>query len=334
MKAVVMRDHGGPEVLELQEIERPAHQPDELLIRVAGAGLNPVDTQVRAGSWVPNKMGDPPMILGWDVAGAVEEVGRAVSGFAPGDRVFGMPRFPALARADAEYVAAPATQIAHAPDALSDEAAGALPLAGLTAWHALVDTARVGEGDRVFVQAAAGGVGHLAVQIAKALGAHVIGTARADKHDFLRELGVDEPVDYSAGPIEDEVSEVDVVIDTVSEDDAGLLGSLATLRKGGTLVVIAGDLTQPVKDAAAERDRRATEMLVHPDQSGLKELAALAAEGQLRVVVEESFPFERAPEAHERLESGRVQGKLVLTPASRRAGRPAPGRRPGRRLRP
>jgi NADPH:quinone reductase-like Zn-dependent oxidoreductase len=225
-----------------------------------------------------------------------------------------MPRFPALARADAEYVVAPSTQIARAPERLSDEQAGALPLAGLTAWQALVDTAGVDDGDRVLIQAAAGGVGHLAVQVAKSRGAHVIGTARAAKHDFLRELGVDEPIDYSAGPIEQAVEKVDVVIDTVSEDEAGLLASVGLLSKGGTLVVIAGDLTQGVKDAAAGREAQATEMLVHPDRSGLEALAALADQDRLRVVVEESFPFERAAEAHERLEAGRVKGKLVLTP--------------------
>jgi NADPH:quinone reductase-like Zn-dependent oxidoreductase len=313
MKAVVMQEHGGPEVLELQDLERPAYEADELLIKVAAAGLNPVDTQVRSGDWVPEEMGEPPMVLGWDAAGTAVEVGDGASGFTPGDRVFGMPRFPALARCDAEYVAAPATQIAHMPDSLSDEQAGALPLAGLTAWQALVDTAAVGQGDRVLIQAAAGGVGHLAVQIAKARGAYVIGTASAAKHDFLRELGVDEPVDYSAGPIEEAVSGVDVVIDTVSEDDAGLLASLETLKEGGMLVVIAGDLTDPVKDAAARQGKRAAEMLIHPDGSGLKALAALADEGRLRVVVEESFPLERAADAHERLESGRVSGKLVLT---------------------
>jgi NADPH:quinone reductase-like Zn-dependent oxidoreductase len=313
MKAVVMPEHGGPEVLEVREVERPDPRPDELLIRTAAAGVNPVDTQVRSGSWVLDEMGEPPMVLGWDIAGTVEEAGDATSGFAPGDRVFGMPRFPGLARCDAEYVAAPAAHIARTPDSLSDEQAGALPLTGLTAWQALVDTAGVGKGDRVLVQAAAGGVGHLAVQIAKAHGAHVIGTARAAKHAFLRELGVDEPVDYTETPIEEVVSEVDVVIDTVSEDDAGLLSSLRTLRKGGMLVVIAGDLTEAVDDAAAGQGKRATEMLVHPDGSALGKLAALAEEGRLRVDVEESFPLERVAEAHERLESGRVSGKLVLT---------------------
>ena len=310
-----MPEHGGPGVLEPREVERPELQVDEVLIRVAAAGLNPVDTQVRSGDWVLEEMGEPPMILGWDVAGTVEEVGDAVSGFAPGDRVFGMPRFPALARCNAEYVAAPSGHIAPTPDSLDDVQAGALPLAGLTAWQGLVGTAGVGEGDRVLIQAAAGGVGHLAVQIAKARGAHVIGTARAEKHDFLRGLGVDEPVDYTAGPIEETVPPVDVVLDTVSEDDAGLLGSVAALRKAGTLVVIAGDLTERVSDAAAQRGVRATEILVQPDQSGLAALASLADEDRLRVVVEESFLFERAAEAHERLEAGRVKGKLVLTPA-------------------
>jgi NADPH:quinone reductase-like Zn-dependent oxidoreductase len=313
MRAVVMGEHGGPEVLELQEVERPDHDSDEVLIRTAAAGLNPVDTQVRSGDWVLEEMGEPPMILGWEVAGTVEKVGDGVSDFAPGDRVFSMPRFPALARCDAEYVAPPAKEIARAPDSLSDEQAAALPLAGLTAWQALVELAGVGEGDRVLIQAAAGGVGHLAVQIAKARGAYVFGTARVDKHDFLRELGVDQPVDYTAGPIAEAVLDADVVVDTVSEDDAGLIESLATLRMGGTLVVIAGDLTDAVNDAAAQQGKRATEMLVSPDQPGLEALAALAEEGQLRVAIEESFPLERAAEAHERLESGRVSGKVVLT---------------------
>jgi NADPH:quinone reductase-like Zn-dependent oxidoreductase len=301
MRAVVMPDHGGPEVLELRDVEPPSPGAGEVLIRTAAIGVNPVDTQVRAGDWVPEEMGEPPMILGWDVAGTLD-----------GDRIFGMPAFPGLARCDAEFVAAPADQIARAPDSLSDEEAGALPLAGLTARQAL-DRAEVREGDRVLIQAAAGGVGHLAVQIAKARGAHVIGTARADKHDFLRELGVDEPVDYTAGPIEESISQLDVVVDTVSEDDAGLLASLATLTRGGRLVVIAGDLSDAVTEAAEQQGKRAAEMLVAPDRSGLESLAALADEGRLRVVIEESFPLERAAEAHERLESGRVSGKLVLT---------------------
>jgi NADPH:quinone reductase-like Zn-dependent oxidoreductase len=223
-----------------------------------------------------------------------------------------MPSFPELARCDAEYVTAPARHVAHAPDALTDEQAGALPLAGLTAWQALVDTADVREGDRVLVQAAAGGVGHLAVQIAKARGAHVIGTASAAKHDYLRELGVDEPVDYTAGPLAEAVSEVDVVLELVSEDDDGLLASLATLRKGGLLVVIAGDLSKPVVDEIGRQEKRATEMLVEPDRAGLESLAALVDEGKLTVTIDGTYPLAHAAEAHRRLEGGRARGKIVL----------------------
>lgn len=308
-----MPRHGRPEVLEAQEVERPFPDPGELLIETAVAGVNPVDTQVRAGEWVPQEMGVPPMILGWDVAGTVAEAGEDVAGFERGVRVFGMPRFPGPGRCDAEYVVAAPDEIAPAPDSLTDEQAGALPLAGLTAWQALVDVAKVGEGDRVLIQAAAGGVGHLAAQIAKARGAHVIGTARAEKHDFLRAIGVDEPVDYTAGPLEDAVSDADVVIELVSEDDAGLLSSLATLREKGVLVVIAGDLSDAVAAAAAKQGKRAIEMLVSPDRAGLESLATLAGDGRLDVIVEETFPLAQAAEAHERLESGRAKGKIVLT---------------------
>jgi len=310
-----MPRHGGPEVLELREVERPAPAPGEVLIRVAAAGVNPVDTQVRSGEWVLGEMGAPPMILGWDVAGTIEEVGEGVSEFAAGDRVFGMPRsHAAIAACDADFVAAPAREVAVAPASLTDEQAGALPLAGLTAWQALVGNAEVGEGDRVLIQAAAGGVGHLAVQIAKARGGHVIGTARADRHDFLRELGVDEPIDYTAGPVAEAVSPVDVVIDLVSEDDAGLLASLRALGGGGRLVVIAGDLTDEITAVAREQGTRAVEMLVSPDRVGLESLAALADEGGLRVETDEAFPLAQAADAHRSLEHGRARGKIVLVP--------------------
>ncbi len=309
-----MREHGDPEGLAVEQVERPAPGPGEVLIEMAAAGLNPVDTQVRSGEWVLEAMGGPPMVLGWDVAGTVAEIGSGVASLGVGDRVFGMPSFPELGRCDAEYVMAPEAHIAAAPAGLSDEQAGALPLAGLTAWQALIDRAEIREGERVLVQAAAGGVGHVAVQIAKARGAHVIGTARTEKHDLLRELGVDEPVDYTAGPIDRLVSDVDVVVELVSEDDEGLLGSLATLRAGGRLVVIAGDLSDRVREVAEREGKKAMEMLVVPDGAALGSLASLAEEGRLTVHVEAAFPLDRAADAHRRQESGRVAGKLALTP--------------------
>ncbi len=307
-----MREHGDPDVLELREAPRPEPAPTEVLVRVAVAGVNPVDWKVREEPWLPDLMGEPPFIPGWDVAGTVEAVGYGVTRFAAGDPVFGMPWFPRLARAYAEYVTAPSRHFARIPEALDQEAAGGLPLAGLTAWQALVDTAGVREGHRVLVHAAAGGVGHLAVQIAKARGAEVIGTARAEKHEFLRDLGVDEPIDYTAHPFEEAVSEVDVVLDLVGGDDYGLR-SLQTLREDGLLIAIPAGVSDRVATAAEGQSKRATGLLVEPDAAGLESLAALADEGRLRVVVDQSFPLAQAAEAHRRLQHGRASGKVVLT---------------------
>jgi NADPH:quinone reductase-like Zn-dependent oxidoreductase len=230
-----------------------------------------------------------------------------------------MPWFPRLAKANAEFVTAPSRQLALAPDALPDAYAGGLPLAGLTAWQTVVDTARVGQGDRVLIHAAAGGVGHLAVQVAKARGAHVIGTARAEQHDFLRELGIDEQIDYETEAFEEAVSEVDAVIDLVGTEDYGMR-SLQVLREGGVLVEVPSGVEESVLAAAKEQSKRATGFLVEPDHVGLESVAALAEEGRLRVVVDETFPLERAAEAHEYLQSGKAHGKVVLTPRSDASG--------------
>ncbi|HEY6638229.1 MAG TPA: NADP-dependent oxidoreductase [Solirubrobacterales bacterium] len=313
MKAVVACELGGPEVLEVQEVDRPELVQTEVLIRVAAVGLNPVDSKTRRYGGNPKAVGEPPFILGWDVAGVVEGIAERETRFAAGERVFGMPWFPRLARGYAEYVSSPARQLARTPDALSNEQAAGLPLAGLTAWQSLVDLAGVEEEDRVLIHAAAGGVGHLAVQIAKARGAHVIGTARAANHDFLRELGVDEPVDYTTTPWEQVLSEVDLVLDGVGGDDYGLR-SLETLREGGLLIVLPGGVTDAVAAAAREQGKRAAGIQVEPDYCALESLAALADEGKLTVAIEETFPLARAAEAHERLEDGRSRGKIVLLP--------------------
>ena len=304
---------GGPEVLELQDVERPEPIPTEVLVRITAAGINPVDWKTRQHGGYQEATGGPPLILGWDIAGVVEEVDPDVTRFAPGDRVFGMPWFPRVAGGYAEYATSPARQLARTPDALTDEEAGGLPLAGLTAWQALVDVAEVGEGTRVLVHAAAGGVGHLAVQIAKARGAYVIGTGRAEKHAFLRELGVDEPIDYTTTPWEQVLSDVDVVLDLVGSEDYGLR-SLETLRDDGLWICIPADVPDAVAIAAREQSKRAISFLVEPDYTGLESLAALPEEGKLRVVIDESFPLAEAAEAHRRLEDGRARGKIVLIP--------------------
>jgi NADPH:quinone reductase-like Zn-dependent oxidoreductase len=306
MRAVRQRALGGPQVLELVEVPRPEPAPTEVLVRVTAAGVNPVDWKTRARGGF---LGEPPFTVGWDVAGVVERVGVGVTRFTPGDRVFGMPRFPRQAAAYAEYVTSPSRQLARTPDDLGDVAAAALPLAGLTAWQALVETCDVQPGNSVLVLGAAGGVGHLAVQIGKARGAYVIGTARTEKHAFLRDLGADEALDYTREDVSEALRDVDVVLDAVG-DDAGV-AALPALRDGGTLVTLSGAALAQLEGLAGGRVR-VTSILVEPDRWGLEELATLVARGELRPHVQRTFPLERAGEAHEMGETGRTQGKLVL----------------------
>ena len=302
----IIRQHalGGPEVLQLEELPRPEPGPGEVLVRQAAAGVNPVDWKVRARGGF---LGEPPFTVGWDVAGVVEEG----EGFEPGERVFGMPRFPGEAAAYAEYVTAPAGELAGIPEGLSDVEAGALPLAGLTAWQALVDTADVQPGQRVLILAAAGGVGHLAVQIAKARGAYVIGTARFVKEAFLYELGADEAVDYTSDAVENVVSDVDLVLDLVGGDSSA--PTIACLRDGGLYIAVpSASALDRLNELAGDRVT-VTGILVHPDRVGLEALAALSEAGKLKVTVEQTFPLEQAAQAHQWGETGRTQGKLVLT---------------------
>ena len=308
MRAIRQRSLGGPEVLELATVDRPAPVPTEVLVKVAAAGVNPVDWKTRSSGGM---LGSPPFTVGWDVAGVVEELGFGVTRFAVGDRVFGMPRFPREAGAYAEFVTSPSRQLARIPDRLSDVEAGAMPLGSLTAWQALVDTATVRDGDRVLVHAAAGGVGHLAVQIAKSQGAYVIGTARADDHPFLADLGIDESIDYTREDVGAAVRDVDVVLDLVGGQTG--LDSLPVIRDGGLLISVPSQAdVAPLREAARDRVR-VTGILVEPDRTGMEAIAGLAADGRLRVRVARTFPLEQAAAAHELLEKGRAGGKLVLT---------------------
>ncbi|NUR69201.1 MAG: NADP-dependent oxidoreductase [Hamadaea sp.] len=294
MRAVVARSWGGPEVLDLAEVERPAPIATEILVRVRAASVNPTDWKSRktgAGYW------NDPAILGYDVSGVVEEVGFGVTLYQPGDEVFGMPWFPRQAGAYAEFVTAPARQFARKPSGLSHVEAAALPLAGLTAWQSLIETGGLRTGDRVLVHAAAGGVGHLAVQIAKARGAYVVGTASAAKHELVRRLGADEVIDYRSVDFADAVRDIDIVLDTVGGDYGPR--SLRVLRPGGKLI----RLTEP--------DENFT--LVEPDYAGLREIVALVEAGRLRPSVSTVLPLASAAQAHELSESGRVTGKIVLT---------------------
>ncbi|MGW0885421.1 NADP-dependent oxidoreductase [Streptomyces sp. NPDC002671] len=309
MLAVAFEEPGGPEVLKVVERERPVPGRTEILVRVHAAGVNPVDWKTRAvgALYVP---GDG--IVGWDVSGVVEAVSVGVTLFRPGDEVYGMPAFPRMVGGYAQYVAAPARHFAPKPAGLDHVQAAALPLAALTAWQALVDMADLQEGQRVLVHAAAGGVGHLAVQIAKAYGAYVIGTASAGKHEFVRGLGADEVIDYATVDFASVVSDVDVVIDSIA-GDYYQERSLSVLRNGGTLITLPARETEALASAAAARSIRSGFMLVEPDRRALLAITELVETGRLKVHVDAVFPLADAAKAHELGETGRTTGKLVLT---------------------
>ncbi|MEU8974641.1 NADP-dependent oxidoreductase [Streptomyces monashensis] len=314
MRAVVQDGFGGPEVLRVQQVPRPVPLPTEVLVRVHAAGINPVDWKTRGGTGMAGVLGEPPFTLGWDVSGVVEEVGFGVTTLKAGDAVYGMPWFPRVANAYAEYVTAPARQFARKPATLDHAHAAAVPLAALTAWQAVVDTAHVQAGQRVLVTAAAGGVGHFAVQFARHLGAHVIATASAARHPWLKELGAYETIDYTTTRFEDATADVDVVIDLVGDaHDQTSTRSLKVLCPGGLLVAIPAGVSPELAQAAEAAGVRVTPFLVEPDGAALTTIADLIDAGHVTVEVEETYPLEQADVAHSRGEAGRTRGKLVLT---------------------
>ena len=320
-RKIQQRSYGGPEVLEVVPMKRPdpgALARGQVLVRVSAAGVNPVDTQTRRGEAVAGQMGGFPFTVGWDVAGTVEALGPdtgpsdAGEALAVGERVLAFSRFPAQAAAYADYAVVAVDELARIPASLPDVAAAGLPLAGLTAWQDLVDVAEVRPGQRVLVQGGGGGVGHLAVQIAHDLGAHVIATTSASKRDWVTGLGADEvivhPDDSVAEVLRD--SPVDVVLDAVGGPVG--LSSIAVTKGGGVVVALPG-VSEDMKAAADGAGVRAVYHAVHPDGAQLAHLLSRAEAGALAVVVSDVFSLERAADAHRAVEGGHTRGKVVLS---------------------
>jgi NADPH:quinone reductase-like Zn-dependent oxidoreductase len=253
-----------------------------------------------------------PFGVGWDVSGVVDSVGFGVTMLKVGDEVYGMPWFPREAGAYAEFVTAPSRHFTRKPKTIGHVQAAALPLAALTAWQALVDTADVQAGQRVLVHAAAGGVGHLAVQIAVARGAHVIATASGAREEFVRSLGAHEFIDYRTARLQERVDDVDVVLDLVGDVEQTGLPSVGILKPGGLYIGVPGGIGPDVADAAAARGVRTTGILVEPDRAALASIAELVDAGRLRVEVEATFPLEQAGAAQDAVASGHTQGKIVI----------------------
>jgi NADPH:quinone reductase-like Zn-dependent oxidoreductase len=305
MRGVAYDRYGGPEVLTLRDdLPDPPLGPDTVLVRVHAAGVNPVDMTIRQGFLTGAYPHHLPIVPGWDVAGVVEAAGPAVTAFAAGDEVFGYVRRDDVQwGTTAELVPAPQRCLAHKPESLSFAEAAGLPLAGLTAYQALTEALDVHEGERVLVHRAAGGVGFSAVQIAVALGAHVVGTASPRNHGFLRDAGVTEVLDYSAGPISAQLSEpVDAVLDLVGGDT--LADAPKQVRDRARIVSV----VDPVVNEMGGRY-----VFVRPEHEHLEELGRMADAGQLRVPIARAFPLEQTAQAQELVAGGHVRGKVVVT---------------------
>jgi NADPH:quinone reductase-like Zn-dependent oxidoreductase len=309
MKAVRIHNYGGPEVLKYEAAPRPQPGEGEILIRVHATSVNPIDWKVRAGymkDFLPQSF---PLILGWDMSGVIEEVGRhpaAAGPFKKGDEVYSLPDHTRNG-AYAEYIVVRESEVALKPNALHHVRAAAVPLAALTAWQALFDTAQLQPGQRVLIHGAAGGVGHFAVQLAKWKGAHVMGTASTKNHEMVHELGADELIDYTTQRFEDIARNIDVVLDTIGGDTQER--SWPVLKKGGVLVSL---VQPPSENKAKEHGVRGIRLGARPNGQELAEIAKIIDAGKLAPVIDRILPLSEARRAHELSQSGHTHGKIVL----------------------
>ncbi|RZM18027.1 MAG: NADP-dependent oxidoreductase [Pedobacter sp.] len=312
MKAIIIEQAGDVNELIYKEIEIPIPREDEVLIKVKAISINPVDVKTRAGKGVFGRIKlENPLIIGWDISGVIENVGPAVKKFKIGDEVFGMVNFPGHGQAYAEYVAAPETHLAIKPGNISFEEAAASTLVALTAWQALVKNAKVKSGQKVLIHAAAGGVGHIAVQIAKYLGAVVTGTSSAKNKDFVLSLGADANIDYHNYDWGNHPEEFDFVLDTIGGENID--HSILVTKKGGSIISIPTGLNEAVTEKAKEKDINGYFILVQSNGEDMQQLASLLEQGTIKPFVSQIFPFEDMKLAHLQQETGRTVGKIVIT---------------------
>jgi len=317
MKAVVYHRYGGPEVLNIEEVPRPPATDGRVVVRVKAASVNPADWQLRSGKRFI--LSEPlSFIPGIDLAGVVDEICPGVSDLSVGDRVFGMTLLTEGQGSYAEFVAVPRGAIAKMSHSMSFEHAAALPVAVQTSWSSLIVQGGIVSGQKILIHGATGGVGHIAVQIAKWKGAQVAGTASGGNQDFLREIGVDIPINYETTRFEEVVQDIDIVLDTIIHDadsridlagDKTRERTWQVLKKGGILVSIT---SHPDQAKAAEYGVRAVHILADRDAKVLEKITGIYELGQLRPHINSIFPIEKVREAHELSQRGHTRGKIVL----------------------
>lgn len=308
MKAARIHTFGDPSVIAIEDIAQPQPGPDEILVRVAASAVNPIEWKIRSGAMAQVLQRPLPVTLGWDCAGVVEAVGTAVQGWRIGDAVFSYPEF-AAGGTHAEYVTIKASQVAHKPPSLSFAQAAALPVVAGAAWQCIVAVGAVQPGQRVLIHGAAGGVGLIAVQLAKLKGAYVVATAAAAQHDLVRTLGADEVIDYRTSRFETVAHDIDLVVDLVGGETQQR--SWQVMRPGGLLVCTT---MPPDMDAAAKAGVRAAFVFTPPDGSILGEIGALAEAGKLRPIIGLELGLNEVRRAHEIGQAGGIAGKIILIP--------------------
>jgi NADPH:quinone reductase-like Zn-dependent oxidoreductase len=306
MKAIVVHEYGGPEVLKYENVSRPEPKEDQILIRVIAAGVNPVDGMIRSGMFAKHEKAAFPMILGADIAGAVEKTGSKITKFKAGDPVFAYASLK-TGGGYAEYALAAEREVAPKPKSLSYVEAAAVPVVALTAWQALIDTAKLSAGETVLIHGGSGGVGTFAIQIAKARGAKVIATASTTNQDLLKQLGADIAIDYTKQKFEDVAKDVDVVLDSIGKDT--LARSYGVVKKGGFIVSI---VARPDRSELDKHGIRGAALSVEPNSDELAEIGELIDQGKIKVIVSQTFPLSDAIKAQEQVATGHTRGKIVL----------------------
>src|SRR5256885_1635690 len=306
MKAMVIHEYGGPEVLKYEDVPQPEPKEDQILIRVMAAGVNPVDGMIRSGMFAKHEKVVFPAILGADIAGVVEKVGSKITKFKPGDPVFAYASLK-TGGSYAEYALTTEREGAPKPKSLTYVEAAAVPIVALTAWQALIDSTKLSAGQTVLIHGGSGGVGSFAIQIAKARGARVIATASTANQDLLKELGADVAIDYTKQKFEDVAKEVDAVLDPVGKET--LARSYAVVKKGGIVMSL---VARPDPAEIKKRGIRGAGISVHPDSEDLEEIAQLIDAGKIKPIVTQVLPLSEAIAAQQQAATHHTRGKVVL----------------------
>ena len=306
MKAVVIHEYGGPEVLKYEDVPQPEPKQDQLRIRVIAAGVNPVDGMIRSGMFDKEGHRAFPVILGGDISGVVEKVGSNITKFKSGDPVFA---YVSLDNSGgyAQYAVVTEREAAPKPKSLTYVEAAAVPIVALTAWQALIDTAKLKAGQTVLIHGGSGGVGSFAIQIAKAHGAKVIATASTANQELLKQLGADVAIDYTKQNFENVAKDVDVVLDSIGKDT--LARSYGVVKKGGIIVSL---VARPDPAELEKHGIRGEALSVDPNSDELSEIGKLIDEKKINVIVSQTFPLSEARKAQEQVATGHTRGKIVL----------------------